>query len=169
MENKEHNENIKYQNILLSPNNKEYYGDYSMKKFDEIVSIQNDNHHTSGKPWSKLDKITKIKKLEQYIKDYVEENHLSKLKEQQLYKYLRECLDRKKLQRIKDVSYDKDQDKIIDIPGLTYNSIAQKFTLKVKEKKDSTLKNLTKIKKVRRSSKSPNNLKSQTKAMEKEL
>ena len=154
MSNKSTNENIKYQNILLSPNTKEYSESASMKKFDEIVSMQhNVQSQTVGKPWSKLDKITKIKKLSEYVDQYSSTHELTEIKQQQLHKYLRECLDRKKLQRMKDIVYDKENDVIKNIPGLTFNNSAQRFTLKVKEKKDSTLKNLTKVRKPRRTKK----------------
>ena len=49
-------------------------------------------------------------------------------------------MDRKKLQRAKDVNYDISTGKIINIPGLIFNKTNNKFTLKNLDKKGSTLK-----------------------------
>ena len=51
-------------------------------------------------------------------------------------------MDRKKLQRARDVNYNISTGKIIDIPGLLFNKNTNKFTLKNLDKKGSTLKNL---------------------------
>ena len=122
----------------------------SVKGFDEIVSLQN-NKIIANKPWSKLDKLTKIKKLQEYISEYAITHNLTKEMETALQKYIRQCLDRKKLQRVKDVLYDKEKCIIKSIPGLSYNNTTNKFTLRVKDRSDNTLKNLTKV--VRRKSK----------------
>lgn len=140
---------IKYQKMFLNSSTSKSIKP-SIKDFDEIVSLQN-NKDISNKPWSKLDKLTKIQKLQEYISDYASTHNLTKEKEITLQKYIRQCLDRKKLQRVKDVLYDKDKCIIKSIPGLSYNNTTSKFTLRVKDRSDNTLKNLTKV--VRRKSK----------------
>ena len=67
-----------------------------------------------------------------------------------LYKYLKRCLERKKLQRVKDVQYSTEKGKIISIPGLLFNNKNNKFTLKNIDKKGSTLKSLAPKKKRRK-------------------
>ena len=145
------NENIKHNNILLSSNQKEQSNTIeqnSMKQFDDIVRLQNKHKLiNSKKSWSKLDKITKIKKLQEFCKKYSEENKLSKEKTDILQTYLRDCLDRKKLHRIKDVIYDKETHSIVNIPALSFNSVSQRFTLKSDDKSGNSLKNLTRVKK----------------------
>ena len=56
--------------------------------------------------------------------------------------FLKDCLDRKKLQRVKDVIYDKTTGQIKDIPALSYTKSNKHFTLKNLEKRVSTLKSL---------------------------
>jgi len=51
-------------------------------------------------------------------------------------------LDRKKLQRVKDVIYDKETGTVKDIPGLVYTKGTKHFTLKNIDKRISTLKSL---------------------------
>jgi len=55
---------------------------------------------------------------------------------------LKDCLDRKKLQRVKDVIYDKTEGVIKEIPALSYTKSSKHFTLKNLEKRVSTLKSL---------------------------
>ena len=57
-------------------------------------------------------------------------------------KYVKKELERKKLQRIKDVIYDAEKCVIKDIIGLTYNKSNLKFTIKNKDRTSGTLKNL---------------------------
>ena len=55
---------------------------------------------------------------------------------------MKTCLDRKKLQRVKDVEYDTKTGEINNIVGLTYSKIKSKFTLKNKNTKPSSLRSL---------------------------
>ena len=61
--------------------------------------------------------------------------------------YLIACLDKVKLQRVKDVDYRKDSGEIINIPSLYFDKSTRKFTLKRCDRRVSTLKSLSKPKK----------------------
>jgi len=94
--------------------------------------------------WNKIDKTSKIKQLNEYVdklnaQDYAEMTEEERL---QLKKYLEESLDKKKLQCVKDVLYDKVTGKIKSIPNLHFNTATRKFTIKRNEKRTSTLKSL---------------------------
>ena len=67
-------------------------------------------------------------------------------------KYLKECINKKRLQRVKDVLYDKEEGIILSIPNLIYNKSRQRYTLKRSDKRMSTLKSLGKPKKKREKS-----------------
>jgi hypothetical protein len=55
-----------------------------------------------------------------------------------------DCLNKAKLQKTKDVVYEKDSGEITAIPALFFNSITHNFTLKIMDsKRVSTLKSLT--------------------------
>jgi len=56
--------------------------------------------------------------------------------------FLKDCLDRKKLQKVKDVIYDKDSGLIKEIPGLIHNKITNHYTIKNIDKRITTLKSL---------------------------
>lgn len=145
--------NIEYQTMLLSNNhsNKDKgilnVKQESNKKMDiDEMLAQEQTTSLVDKPWSKLEKIYKIQKLNEFAEEFGEKHSLEKNKIQQLKDYLLLCLNRKRLQRVKDLDYDKTTCKIKDVIGLQMNS-DKKFTLKQTDKKTSTLKNLTKPKK----------------------
>ena len=92
--------------------------------------------------WSKLDKTIKTKKILAYAEKYALSKELSKEEELLLSIFLKDCLDRKRFQRVKDVEYDKVTGEITDIPALTYIKSNKHFTLKNVEKRVSTLKSL---------------------------
>jgi len=134
--------NIKYKTMLLSgtpvKETKSSSDLTNLEKFleDDKINIQNE-------PWSKLDKTIKTKKMMSYAEDYVKKNNLTPGEEAGLRAFLKDCLDRKRLQRVKDVEYDKTTGEIKDIPSLVFNRITTHFTLKNLDKQRvSTLKSL---------------------------
>jgi hypothetical protein len=104
--------------------------------------LEDEKSNNITEPWSKLDKTTKIKKLLIYAENYKEEHNLSNEEHENLILFLRECLDKKKLQRVKDVNYDKTTGKIKSIPALIFNKLNNHFTLKNIDKRVSTTKSL---------------------------
>ena len=133
--------NIKYQTMLL--NNKT---DLTPSINTDIQNIDKflDDERLSNltKPWSKLSSSVKLKLIKKYIENYAIENNLTKEHKIKLFAYLRKLLERKKLQRVKDVVYDIEKNQIINIPGLIYNKVNSKFTIKKTDKSGSSLKNL---------------------------
>lgn len=114
----------------------------NLDKFLESEKITN-----SGEPWSKLDKTAKIKKLIGFAEHYKNEQNLSDDECNKLIAFFRDCLDKKRLQRVKDVIYNKETGEIKDIPALFFNKPTHHFTLKNVDKRASTLKGLTPKKK----------------------
>jgi hypothetical protein len=133
--------NIKYKTMLLSgnvlPETKSSSDLSNLEKF-----LEDNKSNKQNEPWSKLDKTIKTKKLLQYTEEYAKKNSLTSEEESALYAFLRDSLDRKKLQRVKDVEYDKTTGEIKDIPALHFNKATNHFTLKNIDKRVSTLKSL---------------------------
>jgi hypothetical protein len=133
--------NIKYQTMLL--NNKTDLTPSINTDIQNIDKFLDDERLANlKKPWSKLSSAIKLKLIKQYIEIYAKENNIIKEHKIKLFNYLRKLLERKKLQRVKDVIYDIENSKIINIPGLIYNKINNKFTIKRTDKTGSSLKNL---------------------------
>ena len=104
--------------------------------------LEEEKNNNKNDPWSKLDKTIKMKKMIEYVEQYKTEKHLSEEEVQSLVVFLRDCLDRKKLFRVKDVIYDKTKGTIKEIPALQYNRPTKHFSLKNVDKRVSTLKSL---------------------------
>ena len=72
-------------------------------------------------PWCKLDKTLKTRKLLVFAEEYKEKNKLDPEETSLLIKFLKDCLNKKKLSRVKDVIYDKETGMVLEIPSLIYN------------------------------------------------
>jgi hypothetical protein len=130
-------QNIKYQTMLLNGNSKVTSNKVDSGNIDAF--LEKEKEANKGKPWNKLGKNQKISKINQYINKYTQENKCSKEEKSELKVYLVKCLERKKLQRVKDVVYDSNVGMIKNIPGLSFDKIKRKFTLKKVDKKKSSL------------------------------
>ena len=133
--------NIKYKTMLLNgvqiPETKSSHDLSNLDKF-----LENEKNNNVNEPWCKLNKTIKTKKIQDYIEVYKAENELSEEETILLTNFLKECLDRKRLQRVKDVVYDKENGTIKQIPALCYVKSSKHFTLKNIDKRVSTLKSL---------------------------
>jgi hypothetical protein len=111
----------------------------SQKTVDAL--LDNETAHNRAEPWNKLNKTVKIQKINAFAAKYASDNNTS---EEELRKFLMNCLDKLRLQNTKDVKYDKVKQEIVGIPALMYNSASHKFTLKSVEpantKRVATLK-----------------------------
>jgi hypothetical protein len=134
--------NIKYKTMLINGVAlNEYKASQSISNLDKF--LENEKNNNENEPWCKLNKTIKIKKMTEYVLEvYKKNNDLDDVECNNLIIFLKDCLDRKKLQRIKDVLYDKENGTIKEIPALTYTRATKHFTLKNIEKRISTLKSL---------------------------
>ena len=143
---KENNEvkTLKYKTTILGglswPENKNKTNNMqNLEKFLENEKITN-----SSETWNKLDKTAKIKKLLIFSEKYKHKNGLSEEEYNKLIAFLKDCLDRKKLQRVKDIKYDLSTGEVNEIPALSFNKTNNHFTLKNIDKKVSTVRGLKK-------------------------
>lgn len=96
--------------------------------------------------WNKLPKSDKATLLNTYVSTILStEYDLSDCEAMVAKEYLRSAIDRKKLQKNKDVVFSDGV--LTSVNGLIFNKQTRKFTLKDIEKKPSTLKNLAPTKK----------------------
>jgi hypothetical protein len=106
--------------------------------------LQEEKQNNMVEPWSKLNKTIKSQKLLEYAtKTYQQEHQLNEEETQKLVLFFQECLNKKKLGRVKDVVYDKVEGGIKSIPALQFNKSNKHFTLKHLDKQHvTTLKSL---------------------------
>lgn len=97
-----------------------------MLTLDQIVSM-NDNPGQML-PWNKLNKSLKLKRMMDFADELSVKDELDEAKTDQLKLLLRTRLDRKCLQRVKDVVYDAENGRILSIPSLI--RVQAKYTLR---------------------------------------
>ena len=133
--------NIKYKTMLLNGAPlQETKSSNNLTNLDKF--LENEKNNNINEPWCKLNKTIKTKKLQDYVELYKTQNNLSDEESNLLILFLKDCIDRKKLQRVKDVLYDKENGTIKEIPALHYIKATKHFTLKNIDKRVSTLKSL---------------------------
>lgn len=117
--------------------------------------LENERTCNENDSWSNLDKTAKIRKLNAFSLEYAKQNELNEAQTEELGKFLKDALDHKKIQRVKDVMYDKTTGLIKSIPALAFNKPTNHFTLRNVDKRVSTLKSLPPKKNVRSTAKQP--------------
>ena len=131
----------KYKNVLVS-NTIFSNNEMTSSNIDEM--LEKEKQHNKTETWNKLDKTVKMQKLHIFSEKYGKENNLSVKEIKTLKLFFSTCLTKNKLQKKKDINYDKDTCEIASIPSLFFNNINRNFTLKIMDvKRISTLKSLT--------------------------
>ena len=133
--------NLQYKTMLL--NGAPLHETKSSNNISNLEQfLETEKNNNGNEPWCKLNKTNKIKKLIEFVELYSKEKKLQKDESESLTIFLKDCLDKKKLSRVKDVIYDKTTGKVKEIPALTYIKTNKHFTLKNIDKRVSTLKSL---------------------------
>jgi hypothetical protein len=131
--------NIKYKTMLLNGNPmKETKSSENLSSLDKF--LEDEKTTNQNEPWCKLNKTIKTKKLIEYADTYKDIDDEEK---SLLITFFKESLERKKLQRVKDVVYDKVNGQIKEIPALTYIKASKHFTVNNMDNRVSTMKSLT--------------------------
>ena len=136
--------NIKYKTMLMNHGTtiKETKSSNDLcvlEKFLENEQISNGNE-----PWCKLNKTIKLTKILDFSVVYSKEHEFTDQESDNLFNFLKDSIENKRLSRAKDVVYDKIEGIIKNIPSLTYVKTTKHFTLKNVDKRVSTLKSLPK-------------------------
>ena len=94
-------QNIKYQTMLLNHNSKIYETTPNIDNNNIEFFLESEKISNKNKPWSKLSKASKLKKLNEYVEEHSKKEKLNEEEIKTLKLYLMKCLERKKLQRQK--------------------------------------------------------------------
>ena len=135
--------NLKYKTMLLHGNNvPEIKSHESISSLDKFLEMEKKNNEAEN--WVKMNKTGQTKKIVEFIESYSVENKLNDEEKDNLSVFLKDALDKKKLKKVKDVVYDKENEIIKSIPALYYNKANKHFTLKNADKRLNTLRSLPK-------------------------
>ncbi len=148
------NEQIKKTNKNKTPPNiysNNYMSPFVEQKNDNEVNTQmidrileNEKQQNKAETWNKLNKTIKIQKLNMFADKYIKKHNINEKDGKILKCFFVNCLEKNKLQKTKDLIYDKEKQEIIEIPSLSFHQETHNFTLKNMDKtRVSTLKSLT--------------------------
>jgi len=113
----------------------------SQEEVDHI--LEKETQQNKIESWNKLNKTIKIQKLNIFAEKYGNEQKYIQKEINQLKQFFLDALERGKLQKTKEVIYDKNTQTINDIPGLYFHPTNHNFTLRIMDaKRISTLKSL---------------------------
>lgn len=130
----------KYKNILTTNETDKHEINYSA--IDNL--LEKEKIHNKSEAWNKLDKTVKIQKLHIFAEKYGKDHTLPVKDIKSLKLFFNDSLDKNKLQKTKDVLYDKEKGTVQSIPALFFNISNRAFTLKnLDTKRVSTIKSLT--------------------------
>jgi len=134
--------NLKYKTMLLTKKPiQETKTTNNLSNLEKFLEEEKNNN--KNEPWCKLNKTDKTKKIIEYVETYKIENNLDQEESNLLIHFLKDCLERNKLRKVKDVVYDNISGSVKEIPSLHYIKETKHFTLKNVEKRVSTLKSLS--------------------------
>ena len=105
--------------------------------------LEKEKQHNKTDTWNKLDKTIKIQKLHAFAEKYGKEHNYPLKEIKNLKAFFITCLEKSKLQKTKEVIYNKECGEITSIPSLFFHPTNHHFTLKIDSKRVSTLKSLT--------------------------
>lgn len=106
--------------------------------------LEKEKQHNKTEHWNKIDKTIKTQLLHSFAEKYGHEYKIPTKEIKNLKLFFSDSLNRGKLQKNKDLNYDKEKQEIISIPSLYFNIEKKHFTLRIVDsKRVSTLKSLT--------------------------
>jgi hypothetical protein len=108
--------------------------------------LESEKNTNISDQWCKLNKSIRLEKLKLFATEYSVKNSFSQEETIILIDFFKDCLDKKKLNKVKDVTYDKISGCVTDIPLLLFNRQSKSFTLKKTTKHVNTLKSSSKHK-----------------------
>lgn len=137
--------NISIETIVNKPEvykNEPFGNEVTFKTMDSI--LENEKITNKTDTWIKLSKYEKLQRLYIFAESYGSDKSLKLNEIASLKHFFSDCVDKNKINRTRDVVYNKDTQIIASIPALHFNTHTQNFTLKITdEKRVSTIKSLT--------------------------
>jgi len=135
--------NIAYKTMLQNGNN--IIPETKNVSNDEKISVflETESHANKQESWNKLDKTQKLIRLNKYVDNILREKH--NLSDNECIKaknYLQKCIERRNLQKTKEINYNKQNNFIENIPYLNFIETSRTFILKRDDKHISTIKSL---------------------------
>lgn len=100
----------------------------SQQELDKF--LQDEQTANEKQSWCKLSKTERLKKIDSFIADiFVKQYSLSEEETENLKGFVNKLLERKKLLKTNELSYNEENGTIDEIPALLFNNKTRRFTL----------------------------------------
>jgi hypothetical protein len=110
------------------------------KDFNDLLTEHNTERPKDN--WIKLDKTTKVVKINEFVDTiYAEQYKLQDIEIAKAKAFIIDLIQKKRLTKAKDITYNKTECKITAIPSISYNPVNKSFSIN-NEKRVSSLKSL---------------------------
>lgn len=118
-------------------------GETNLSALEDMLESEKQSNKLAA--WNKLDKTSRVQKLHAFAEKYGREHGLPIKEIKNLKVFFTGALDKGRLNRSKDVIYDRELREVKSVPALHFNNDSRAFTLRNLEdaKRVSTLKCLT--------------------------
>jgi hypothetical protein len=118
-------------------------GETNLSALEDMLESEKQSNKLAA--WNKLDKTSRVQKLHAFAEKYGREHGLPVKEIKNLKVFFTGALDKGRLNRAKDVVYDRELREVKSVPALHFNNDSRAFTLRNLEdaKRVSTLKCLT--------------------------
>ena len=118
-------------------------GETNLSALEDMLETEKQNNKLAA--WNKLDKTSRVQKLHAFAEKYGREHGLPVKEVRNLKVFFTNALDKGRLNRAKDVVYDRETKEVKSVPALHFNNDSRSFTLRNLDdvKRVSTLKCLT--------------------------
>ncbi len=139
---KEYN-SLKYRTLISTGNSIDVPSSViTEESLDSFLNLDIENNKKGV--WSKLSKTEKYKRIKEYVETKLVATHqLDEQEKATAIKFFSVLLDRKKLSKNNELTYNKDNGCIEQISGLVFNSTTRKFLI-IPEASNKTVKNVKK-------------------------
>ena len=126
---KEYN-SLKYRTMISTGENIDTFSDATEETLHTFLNMDIENNKKGV--WSKLSKTEKIKKIKTYVKDtLVSKHNLNDDEANTAIRFFILMIERKKLSKNNELSYNQENGNIDQIGGLLFNTDTRKFNIVV--------------------------------------
>jgi hypothetical protein len=124
---KEYN-SLKYRTLISTGANIDTFPDATEETLNKFLNMDIENNKKAV--WSKLSKTEKLKKIKKYVKEtLVAKHNLNEDESNTAIRFFTLMIDRKKLSKNNELSYNQDNGNIDQIGGLLFNTDTRKFNI----------------------------------------
>ena len=124
---KEYN-SLKYRTMISTGANIDTFSDSTEESLNQFLNLDIENNKKGV--WSKLSKTDKIKKIKSYVKETLSKTYsLNEEEETTAIRFFILMIERKKLSKNNELSYNQENGNIDQIGGLMFNTETRKFTI----------------------------------------